>query len=77
MFRNFLKNLKLSYLIYSDKLPRGGRGGGELQKNWVGGGGVRPASQNPLPYFRPKSAIFLYPISDLTKNLIPYFRPDP
>ena len=30
----------------------------------------------PLPYLRPKSVIFpIYPISDLIKNLIPYFRP--
>ena len=57
----------LNSLFYNDQYrsPEGGGGGG-------GGGGtpgknrgVRPASQNP------------YPISDLTKSLIPYFRPDP
>ena len=30
----------------------------------------------PFPYFRPNSVIFSYPISDLIKTLIPYFRPE-
>ena len=30
----------------------------------------------PLLYFSPKSVIFSYPIPDLIKNLIPYFRPE-
>ena len=29
-----------------------------------------------LPYFRPKSVIFSYPISDLIKNLVTYFTPE-
>ena len=29
-----------------------------------------------LPYFRPKSVISSYPISDLIKNLVTYFRPE-
>ena len=49
-----------------------GGGGGLLEKL---GEGVRPASQNPYPIS--EICDFLYPISDLTKNWILYFRPDP
>ena len=50
-------------------------GGGEVFPEKLGGG-VRPASQKPLPYLRPKSSIFLtlfmtwpkiqYPVEYLT-----------
>ena len=52
----------------------GGRGRGYFQKNWVGMCGT-PAET--LTLFQTKICDFLYPISDLIKNLIPYFRPDP
>ena len=48
-------------------------GGGYFPKIWVG---VCRALLEPFPYFRPKFYDFPYPISDLTQNLIPYFRPD-
>jgi len=35
------------------------------------GRGVRPASQNPYPFYD-QNGDFSYPIYDLTKNLIPY-----
>jgi len=40
------------------------------------GAGVRRASGNPYP-IQTKIFDFPYPISDLTLNLIPYFKPDP
>ena len=51
-----------------------GGGGGYSQKNWVGVCGSLPKT---LSLFQTKICEFPYPISDLTKNLIPYFRPDP
>ena len=47
--------------------------GGCFQKNWVGVFGTLPET---LTLFRTKICDFPYPISDLIKNLIPYFRPE-
>ena len=43
-------------------------------KKWVGVCGTLPET---LTLFQTKICDFPYPISDLIKNLIPYFRPDP
>ena len=48
--------------------------GGYSQKNWVGVCGPLPKT---LTLFMTKICDFLYPIYDLTKNLIPYLWPDP
>ena len=48
------------------------RGGG-FQKNWVGMCDTLPET---LTLFQSKICDFPYPISDLIKNLIPYFRPE-
>ena len=47
--------------------------GGYFQKNWVGMCGTLPET---LTLFQTKICDFPYPISDLIKNLIPYFRPE-
>ena len=44
-----------------------------FQKNWVGMCGTLPET---LTLFQTKICDFPYPISDLIKNLIPYFRPE-
>ena len=49
----------------------GGRG--VLPEKW--GGSVRHASWNPYP-ISDQNLHFPYPISDLIKNLTPYFRPE-
>ena len=46
---------------------------GYFQKNRVGMCGTLPET---LTLFQTKSCDFPYPISDLIKNLIPYFRPE-
>ena len=46
---------------------------GYFQKNWVGVCGTLPET---LTLFQTKICDFPYPISDLIKNLIPYFRPE-
>ena len=46
---------------------------GYFQKNRVGMCGTLPET---LTLFQTKICGFLYPISDLIKNLIPYFRPE-
>ena len=51
------------------KKPRGG----DFQKNWVGICGTLPET---LTLFCTKICDFPYPISDVIKNLIPYFRPE-
>ena len=51
----------------------GGWGGGYFQKNWLGVCGTLPET---LALFQTKICDFPYPISDLIKNLIPYFRPE-
>ena len=53
------------------KIPEGG--GGYFQKNWVGVCSTLPET---LTLFQTKICDFRYPISDLTKNLIHYFRPE-
>ena len=45
-------------------------GGGYFQKNWVEVCDTRPET---LTLFQTKICDFPYPISDLIKNLIPYF----
>ena len=45
---------------------------GYFQKNWVGVCGTLPET---LTLFQTKICVSPYPISDLIKNLIPYFRP--
>ena len=47
--------------------------GGSFQKNWVG---VCCTLQETLTLFQTKICDFPYPISDLIKNLIPYFIPE-
>ena len=47
--------------------------GGYFQKNWEGVRGTLPET---LTLFQTKICNFRYPISDLIKNLIPYFRPE-
>ena len=54
-----------------DEKARGGGGG--FQKNWGGMCGTLPKT---LTLFQSKICDFPYPISDLIKNLIPYFRPE-
>ena len=49
-------------------------GGGLLSEDL---GGVCGALLETLSLFQTKICDFPYPISDLTQNLIPYFRPDP
>ena len=49
------------------------KSGGYFQKNWVGVCGTLPET---LTLFQTKICDFLYPISDLIINLIPYFRPE-
>ena len=49
------------------------KSGGYFQKNWVGMCGTLPET---LTLFQTKICDFPYPISDLIKNLIPYFRPE-
>ena len=46
---------------------------GYFQKNWVGMCGTLPET---LTLFQTKICDFPYPIPDLIKNLIPYFRPE-
>ena len=48
-------------------------GVGYFQKNWVG---VCHTLPETLTLFQTKICDFPYPISDLIKNLIPYFRPE-
>ena len=47
--------------------------GGYFQKNWEG---VCSTLLETLTLFQTKICDFRYPISDLIKNLIPYFRPE-
>ena len=47
--------------------------GGYFQKNWVGVCGTLPET---LALFQNKICDFPCPMSDLIKNLIPYFRPE-
>ena len=47
--------------------------GGYFQKNWEG---VCGTLLETLTLFQTKICDFPYPISDLIKNLIPYFRPE-
>ena len=46
--------------------------GGYFQKNWVAVCGTLPET---VTLFQGKICDFPYPISDLIKNVIPYFRP--
>ena len=48
-------------------------GGGHFQKNWEGVCSMLPET---LTLFQTKICDFPYPISDLIKNLLPYFRPE-
>ena len=47
--------------------------GGYFQKNWEGVCSTLPETLTP---FQTKICDFRYPISNLIKNLIPYFRPE-
>ena len=58
---------------YEQKFWGVGGGGGYFQKNWVG---VCHTLPETLTLFQTKICDFPYPISDLIKNLIPYFRPE-
>ena len=53
--------------------PKNSGGGGYFQKNWEG---VCGTLLETLTLFQTKICDFPYPISDLIKNLIPYFRPE-
>ena len=44
-----------------------------FQKSWVGVCGTLPET---LTLFQKKISDFPYPISDLIKKLVPYFRPE-
>ena len=55
-------------------IPEGGGGGGYSPEIYVGMCG--PPLETPT-LLQTKICDFLYPISDLTQNFIPYFRPDP
>ena len=55
--------------------PKNSGGGGEGVLPEKLGGSVRPASWNPYP-ISDQNLHFPYPISDLIKNLTPYFRPE-
>ena len=57
--------LLLSSLLFVTSVPGGA---GYFQKNWVGVRGT-------LPKILTKICHFPCPVSDLVKNLIPYFRP--
>ena len=59
--------LLLSSLLFVTSVPGGG-GAGYFQKNWVGVSGT-------LPKIFTKICHFPCSVSDLVKNLIPYFRP--
>ena len=54
--------------------PGGGGGYFQKKKKWVG---VCDKLPETLTLFQTKICGFPYPISDLIKNLILYFRPDP
>ena len=56
---------------FGPKIPGGG--GGFFQKNWVGACSLLPETHT---LFQTKICDFPCPISDLIKNLIPYFRPE-
>ena len=47
--------------------------GGYFLKNWVG---ICSTLSETLTLFQTKICDFPYPISDLIKNLIPYFKPE-
>ena len=55
-------------MVYKNFFP----GPGYFQKSWVG---VYGTLLETLTLFQTKICDFPYPISDLIKNLIPYFRP--
>ena len=62
----------MTCLLWPKKRPKI-PGGGYFQKNWVG---VCCTLPETLTLFQTKICDFPYPISDLIKNLIPYFRPE-
>ena len=59
--------MTLHLCIKYDEKPRG-----YFQKNWVG---VCGTLSETLTLFQTKICDFPYPVSDLIKNLVPYFRP--
>ena len=61
-------------IVILEVLYSPGPGEGYFQKNWVG---VCCTLPETLALFQTKICYFPYPISDLIKNLIRYFRPDP
>ena len=61
------------FCVLNTNKNSGGGGGGYFQKNWVG---VCHTLPEILTLFQTKICDFPYPISDLIKNLIPYFRPE-
>ena len=68
--RRYTKGVSfLSKMVYKNFIPRPG---GYFQKSWVG---VCGTLLETVTLFQTKICDFPYPISDLIKNLIPYFRP--
>ena len=57
----------------NDQKFRGGGWRGYFQKNWEG---VCDTLPETLTLFQTKICDFPYPILDVIKNLIPYFRPE-
>ena len=66
----FSDNLSRNSCIKYDEKARGGGGGVSREI----GGGVCGTFPEILTLFQTKICDFPYPISDLIKNLIPYFR---
>jgi len=73
--KNSYPNLlfKWSYLFMLAIVRIQPGGGGYFPKNWVG---LCGALLETFTLFQTKICNFPYPISDLTHNLIPYFKPD-
>ena len=68
--RRYTKGVSfLSKMVYKNFIPRPGGGGTSRKVGW--GCGTLPET---LTLFQTKICGFPYPISDLIKNLIPYFR---
>ena len=61
--------MTLHLCIKYDEKPRVGTS----RKNWVGVCFTLPET---LTLFQTKICDFRYPVSDLIKNMIPYFRPE-
>ena len=68
-----MKMVSIAVLLSTGKTPFENPPGGDSPEIWVGVCG--PPLEN-LTLFQTKICDFPYPISDLTHNFLPYFRPD-